>query len=59
MINYQKYDKAVIITGDGDFHCLVKYLKNQGKLMRLLVPNRRKCSVASEMEGMHNATSRN
>lgn len=45
MIDYQEYDGAVIITGDGDFHCLVKYLKMQGKLLRLLVPNRRKCSV--------------
>ena len=26
MIEYLNYDKAVIVTGDGDFYCLVKYL---------------------------------
>jgi uncharacterized LabA/DUF88 family protein len=45
MIDYRKYTKAVIVTGDGDFYCLVKYLKAQGKLLRLLVPNRYKYST--------------
>ena len=44
MIEYQNYDKAVIVTGDGDFHCLIEYLKKQGKLERLLIPNRNKYS---------------
>ena len=44
MIEYNNYDKAVMVTGDGDFHCLVEYLLDQGKLGRLLVPNRRKYS---------------
>ncbi len=44
MIEYQYYEKAVIVTGDGDFHCLVAYLKQQGKLERLLVPNRKQFS---------------
>jgi uncharacterized LabA/DUF88 family protein len=44
MIEYQNYDKAVIITGDGDFYCLVEYLEKQGKLGRLLIPNRKKYS---------------
>ena len=39
MIEYGNYDKAVIVTGDGDFYCLVKYLKEKGKLATLLVPN--------------------
>lgn len=39
MINYPKYDKAVIVSGDGDFHCLVEYLAKQGKLARLIIPN--------------------
>jgi len=34
------YDKAVIISGDGDFYSLVEYLKEKGKLKNLLVPNR-------------------
>ncbi len=44
MIEYQNYQKAVIVSGDGDFHCLVKYLKNKGKLEKLIIPNRDKYS---------------
>ena len=40
MIEYPQYEKAVIVTGDGDFHCLVKYLHEQEKLLSILVPNR-------------------
>ena len=39
MIEYPNYDKAVIVSGDGDFYCLVKYLRNEGKLLKLLVPD--------------------
>ena len=39
MIEYKNYNKAVIVTGDGDFHCLVKYLVKQNKLKKILVPN--------------------
>lgn len=45
MIEYPNYDQAVIVTGDGDFHCLVEHLNGQGKLLRLLVPDARKYSV--------------
>lgn len=45
MIEYPNYHQAVIVTGDGDFYCLVEYLKRQGKLCRLLVPNRHKYSA--------------
>ena len=44
MIEYENYDKAVIVTGDGDFHCLVEHLVGKKKLGRLLIPNRRKYS---------------
>ena len=40
MIEWDHYNKAVIVTGDGDFHCLVEHLKKKGKLEKLLVPNR-------------------
>ena len=33
------YDKAIIVSGDGDFHGLVEYLDQQGKLLHLLAPN--------------------
>jgi uncharacterized LabA/DUF88 family protein len=45
MIEFQNYDRAVIVTGDGDFHCLVEHLKKHNKLLRLLVPNRHKYSA--------------
>src|SRR5205085_1718314 len=45
MIEWNNYDKAVIVTGDGDFHCLIEYLKQKGKLARLLIPNQYKYSA--------------
>jgi len=45
MIEWNNYDKAVIVTGDGDFHCLIEYLKDKGKLEKLLIPNRYKYST--------------
>ena len=45
MIQFNNYDKAVIITGDGDFYCLLEYLENQGKLEKLVIPNRHKFSA--------------
>ncbi len=45
MIDFDKYDKAVIVTGDGDFYGLVKYLYINQKLEKVLSPNREKSSV--------------
>ncbi|MCX6712486.1 MAG: NYN domain-containing protein [Candidatus Vogelbacteria bacterium] len=44
MIEYLNYDKAVIVSGDGDFHCLVEYLKEKDKLKRLVIPNKHRFS---------------
>jgi len=44
MIEYPRYERAVIVAGDGDYYCLVKYLKRQKKLAKLVVPNRNKFS---------------
>jgi uncharacterized LabA/DUF88 family protein len=44
MIEYTNYDKALIVTGDGDFYCLVDYLLKNGKLLNLMIPNMRKYS---------------
>lgn len=38
MIDLPNYGKAVIITSDGDMACLVKYLRSQDKLLRVLAP---------------------
>ncbi|MBI4281459.1 NYN domain-containing protein [Candidatus Uhrbacteria bacterium] len=45
MIDYQSYSQAVIVTGDGDFYCLVRHLYVQGKLAKILAPSRENCSV--------------
>lgn len=44
MIELPHYDKSVIISGDGDFHCLIEYLENNRKLARVIIPNRKKYS---------------
>ncbi len=38
-IQFSKYDKAVIVSGDGDFYCLYEFLENNHKLLRILIPN--------------------
>lgn len=45
MIQFSHYDKAVIVSGDGDFHCLIEYLDEQQKLFHVLIPNPRKYSA--------------
>ncbi len=39
MIEFPNFDKAVIVSGDGDFYCLVKYLLEQNKLKAVFIPN--------------------
>jgi len=36
MIEYENYEKAVIVSGDGDFACLVRYL-NENQKMKLVI----------------------
>ncbi len=33
------YDKAVIVSGDGDFYCLAEYLANKDRLLNIMTPN--------------------
>src|SRR3989338_428390 len=40
-----EYDKAVIVTSDGDFYSLVQYLYEQGKLETVLSPDIKNCST--------------
>lgn len=44
MIEYPNYDKALIVSGDGDFYCLIEYLKRTGKLQNLMIPNKNRYS---------------
>ena len=39
-VEFDSYDKAIIVTGDGDFRCLIEYLKKHDKLLKLMVPNK-------------------
>jgi uncharacterized LabA/DUF88 family protein len=45
MIDYKKYDKAIIITSDGDFYSLVKYLYKNNKLKYVISPYVKTCSI--------------
>lgn len=45
MIEWRNYHRAVLVTGDGDFHCLAKYLIQEKKLEKLLIPNQKKYSA--------------
>jgi len=44
MIEFPNYDKAIIVAGDGDYHCLIEYLISKNKLLHILIPNRYKYS---------------
>lgn len=45
MIEYGNFDKAIIVSGDGDFHCLIEYLAKKKKLLKVGIPNRNKYSA--------------
>ncbi len=45
MIEYPHYDKAIIVSGDGDFYPLIEYLKKKGKLLKIITPNKRYSSL--------------
>lgn len=38
-IQYDKYDKAIIVSGDGDFYCLHEFLVKNKKLLGIIIPN--------------------
>jgi len=40
-IEYPHYDKAIIISGDGDFACLLEYLAENEKLLHVFTPNQK------------------
>jgi len=45
MIEYYNYKKSLIVSGDGDFYCLVDYLAKKNKLLKVIVPNARYSSL--------------
>lgn len=40
VIEFPHYDKALIVSGDGDFYCLHEYLEKKNKLLNIIIPNR-------------------
>ena len=50
MKDYDNYDKAIIISGDGDFYSLIKYLVRRNKLKYLMVPNFKYSSLLKEFD---------
>ena len=53
MIQYKNYQKAIIITGDGDFHCLIEYLDGKGKLLKILAPTKHYSSLLRRFNQKH------
>ncbi len=50
MIDIEAYDKAVIVSGDGDFYCLINHLIAHEKLAALIVPNKHKYSALLKLK---------
>lgn len=44
MINFDEYDSAIIVSGDGDFHCLIEFLEENKKLEKIIIPNKKSYS---------------
>ena len=44
-IEFTNYDKAVVVSSDGDFYCLYEYLTDCNKLLKIILPNRKTAST--------------
>ena len=40
-VEFNNYDEAVIVSGDGDFRCLHEFLEKRNKLKNIIIPNRK------------------
>jgi len=45
MIEKDNYGGAIIVSGDGDFHCLIDHLLKIKKLKKILIPNQKQYSA--------------
>lgn len=50
MKDFATYDKAIVVSGDGDFYCLVEYLDEQKKLLKILAPTRKYSGLYNKYE---------
>jgi len=53
MIQYDNYNKAIIVSADGDFHCLIEYLDKQNKLLKVLAPTKHYSSLLRKFNDKH------
>lgn len=54
MLDISKYEKAILVSSDGDFAGLVNYLKNSNKLECVLAPIHSRCShLLKKAAGKH------
>lgn len=53
MVQYENYKQAIIVTGDGDFHCLIEYLEAKGKLLKILAPTSHYSSLLRRFNQKH------
>lgn len=47
---YKQYNKAIIVSSDGDFLCLAEYLSERQKLLHIMVPNGKYSQLLSEFQ---------
>lgn len=45
MKQWNNFDSAIIVSGDGDFHCLIEELNDNDKLQKIIVPNKKYSSL--------------
>lgn len=50
MKEMSNYEKAIIVSGDGDFYCLVEYLAEKNRLLHLLAPTGHYSSLYNRYE---------
>lgn len=41
----KSFDKCILVTGDGDFGCLVEFLEKDSALASVIAPDEKKCSI--------------
>jgi len=50
MKEMSNYEQAIIVSGDGDFYCLIEYLEQKGRLKALLTPSGHYSSLYNRYE---------
>lgn len=50
-IEFKNYDKAIIVSGDGDFACLLQFLDEKGKLLHVFTPNNKYSQLLKPLAG--------